>query len=222
MSASGSSVLTGGRLGSNDTNVTIPPEGSAMKRIVPAARWTMVVLSLVFGLGSSAEAASVRRHASRPSRSHIFRAPAPSSRAAWSRSSGTTSSIHASTGLTRQKTVHVKGYTKKDGTKVEGHDRKAPTKKRATATARAATTAHSTTTRSTTPARDSKGRFIRSATAKDAFLRQTGYPHGRPGWVVDHIVPLACGGADAPSNMQWQTVQEAKVKDKTERAGCGK
>jgi hypothetical protein len=27
-----------------------------------------------------------------------------------------------------------------------------------------------------------------------------------------------CGGADAPSNMQWQTVADAKAKDKTERA----
>jgi hypothetical protein len=29
---------------------------------------------------------------------------------------------------------------------------------------------------------------------------------------VDHIVPLECGGADVPSNLQWQTVQEAKIK----------
>jgi hypothetical protein len=41
-------------------------------------------------------------------------------------------------------------------------------------------------------------------------MRQTGYPRGRKGYVVDHIVPLECGGADAPSNMQWQTVREAK------------
>jgi len=52
-------------------------------------------------------------------------------------------------------------------------------------------------------------------------MRQTGYSHGRPGYVVDHIVPLACGGADAPSNMQWQTVEAAKAKDKVERIGCG-
>jgi hypothetical protein len=38
--------------------------------------------------------------------------------------------------------------------------------------------------------------------------------------VVDHIQPLACGGADAPSNMQWQTKAEGKAKDKWERAGC--
>ena len=68
--------------------------------------------------------------------------------------------------------------------------------------------------------RDAKGRFARTEAAKHAFEVQTGYPHGRPGYVVDHIKPLACGGADAPNNMQWQTVAEAKAKDKTERTGC--
>jgi uncharacterized protein DUF3761 len=60
----------------------------------------------------------------------------------------------------------------------------------------------------------------RSAAAGSAFMRQTGYPKGRPGYVVDHIVPLACGGADAAINMQWQTI--AKAKDKTERVGCSR
>lgn len=41
-----------------------------------------------------------------------------------------------------------------------------------------------------------------------------------PGWVIDHIDPLACGGADQPSNMQWQTKEDAKAKDKWERIGC--
>ena len=68
--------------------------------------------------------------------------------------------------------------------------------------------------------RDSHGRIKRSEAARSEFMRQTGYAHGRPGYVVDHIVPLACGGADAPSNMQWQTMADAKAKDKTERAGC--
>jgi hypothetical protein len=64
------------------------------------------------------------------------------------------------------------------------------------------------------------GRIKRSVAAKDAFLRETGYPHGRKGYVVDHVVPLACGGADTPSNMQWQTKADAKAKDRTERVGC--
>jgi hypothetical protein len=33
---------------------------------------------------------------------------------------------------------------------------------------------------------------------------------------VDHIQPLKRGGADSPSNMQWQTKAEAKAKDKIE------
>ena len=31
-----------------------------------------------------------------------------------------------------------------------------------------------------------------------------------PGYRKDHIVALACGGPDAVSNMQWQTVRDAK------------
>jgi len=69
-------------------------------------------------------------------------------------------------------------------------------------------------------ARDERGRIQRSDAARHAFARRTGYPHGRPGWVIDHIVPLACGGADAPSNMQWQTIAAAKANDKIERRGC--
>jgi hypothetical protein len=47
----------------------------------------------------------------------------------------------------------------------------------------------------------------------------TGLPSGRcPGFWKDHIVPLACGGPDAVSNMQWQTVREAK--DAWERRAC--
>jgi hypothetical protein len=69
-------------------------------------------------------------------------------------------------------------------------------------------------------ARDEKGRIQRSDAARHAFARQTGYPHGRPGYVIDHIKPLACGGIDAPSNMQWQTKEAARLKDKTERVGC--
>jgi hypothetical protein len=64
--------------------------------------------------------------------------------------------------------------------------------------------------------RDSHGHIERSAVAKEEFMARTGFPHGRPGYVVDHIIPLKRGGLDTPSNMQWQTKAEAKAKDKWE------
>ena len=64
------------------------------------------------------------------------------------------------------------------------------------------------------------GRIHRSQAAKDDFMRHSGHPHGWPGHVVDHLVPLACGGSDSPSNMQWQTTGEGKAKDRVERRGC--
>ena len=76
--------------------------------------------------------------------------------------------------------------------------------------------------RSLVVTRDSHGRIRRSAAAKHSFERQhpcpsTGRSSGQcPGYVVDHVKPLECGGADAPSNMQWQTVAAGKAKDKTE------
>ena len=66
----------------------------------------------------------------------------------------------------------------------------------------------------------------RSHAAVAAFMRQspcpaTGAPRGPcPGWIVDHVQPLCAGGADAPSNMQWQTAAAAKAKDRAERAQC--
>jgi hypothetical protein len=62
----------------------------------------------------------------------------------------------------------------------------------------------------------------RSSSARRAFQRShpcpsTGGTSGAcRGYVVDHIVPLKRGGADTPSNMQWQTVEAAKAKDKIE------
>lgn len=41
-----------------------------------------------------------------------------------------------------------------------------------------------------------------------------------PGYVIDHIWPLCAGGPDKPSNMQWQTIAEAKAKDRIEAQEC--
>ena len=66
----------------------------------------------------------------------------------------------------------------------------------------------------------------RSASVKREFqlthpCPATGRTSGAcPGYVKDHIKALKCGGPDAVSNMQWQTVAEGKAKDKTERIGC--
>jgi hypothetical protein len=42
------------------------------------------------------------------------------------------------------------------------------------------------------------------------------------GYVVDHVRPLCAGGADHPENMQWQTVADAKKKDRLEALECRK
>jgi hypothetical protein len=66
----------------------------------------------------------------------------------------------------------------------------------------------------------------RSHAAKAAFQRETPCPAtgatrgGCPGHVIDHVVPLCAGGPDAPTNMQWQTVDDAKVKDREEAKLC--
>ncbi len=71
--------------------------------------------------------------------------------------------------------------------------------------------------------RDSHGRIKRSAAAKNDFKRQhpcpsTGRSNGAcPGYVIDHVKALECGGPDSSSNMQWQTLAAGKAKDKTER-----
>ena len=70
--------------------------------------------------------------------------------------------------------------------------------------------------------RDSHGRIKRSSEARHEFQKShpcpsTGATSGAcPGYVVDHVTALKRGGADNPSNMQWQTDQDAKIKDRTE------
>lgn len=68
----------------------------------------------------------------------------------------------------------------------------------------------------------------RSQAARAEFVNAnpcptTGKTRGAcPGYVVDHIVPLCAGGLDHHTNMQWQTVEDAKVKDRDELKQCMK
>jgi hypothetical protein len=69
---------------------------------------------------------------------------------------------------------------------------------------------------------DAHGKIARSPQALQQFKKAnpcpgTGKTYGScPGYVVDHVMPLKRGGADLPSNMQWQTKAEAKAKDRWE------
>ncbi len=64
--------------------------------------------------------------------------------------------------------------------------------------------------------------WARSSNTRKKFQSQNPCPStGRktgacPGYVVDHIHPLKRGGADHPDNMQWQTREEAREKDRWE------
>jgi hypothetical protein len=70
--------------------------------------------------------------------------------------------------------------------------------------------------------RTKKGRIKRSKTAIRDFKKTnpcpaTGKTSGPcKGYVIDHVKPLKEGGADAPTNMQWQTEADAKAKDAVE------
>lgn len=61
--------------------------------------------------------------------------------------------------------------------------------------------------------RDDHGRTKRSAAVINAFRKQWPCPStGKttdacPGWAVDHVVPLACGGVDAVWNMAWMPME---------------
>lgn len=68
--------------------------------------------------------------------------------------------------------------------------------------------------------------YIRSQAAKAAFAKLKACPStlkhipSCPGYIIDHIIPLCDGGADKPSNMQWQTLAASYKKDIVERRVC--
>ena len=55
----------------------------------------------------------------------------------------------------------------------------------------------------------------RSSSARNEFIRDNPRPYGGK-YIVDHVIPLKRGGADAPYNMQWQSEAAALAKDKWE------
>jgi hypothetical protein len=71
-------------------------------------------------------------------------------------------------------------------------------------------------------ARDSRGRIKRNPEAVREFRSNHPCPStgstrgGCPGYVVDHTKALKHGGSDTPGNMEWQTREAAKAKDRTE------
>ncbi len=116
--------------------------------------------------------------------------------------------------------THVRGYYRHDGTYVRPHER------HDSGTGRPRTfrtpSGRGPSARAYGAPRDARGHIQRSEDARRLFMHShpcpsTGLTYGPcPGYVVDHIRALKHGGADAPSNMQWQTVGEAKAKDKWE------
>lgn len=68
----------------------------------------------------------------------------------------------------------------------------------------------------------------RSQSARQSFVRTTPCPAtGQPklpcpGYIIDHVVPLCAGGEDHWGNMQWQTIEDAKLKDREERRMCSR
>jgi len=164
--------------------------------------------------------------------------------AAFARSKRSTTSQKQSAGISAaaaDKKVRVKGYTRKDGTVVQDYVRAAPGAKIEADTvtvilpqkAAEPVKARPAVLKQTTAAkpaaagpegirRDKRGRIARSEKAKDDFKKTHPCPaNGKgsgscPGYVIDHIMPLKRGGLDEPSNMQWQTTEEGKAKDKVE------
>ncbi len=152
---------------------------------------------------------------------------------------------------------HVKGYTRSDGTYVQGYERRdrgvakvsnysqregqgaasgvrsssalMPVKKEhldpaAYKGAKVMTTSASPRFQAASVPgvkRDHHGKIARSQTAKNDFKATHPCPSTHksgacPGYVIDHIMALKRGGADDPSNMQWQTIAAAKAKDRWE------
>ncbi len=177
-------------------------------------RTAITALLVVCWLSSGVAVAQRGHHSAGGSRSH-------SSHSYSGRSTNSYRSGHHS--YSTGSSGHVRSYTRRNGTTVHGYTRRY---RSSGLSHHGSTTARSHSTHSSaacaTCTRDSHGHIRRRSSARSAFMRShpcpsTGKTSGAcPGYVVDHIQPLKRGGADVPSNMQWQTVEAAKAKDKSE------
>ncbi len=76
------------------------------------------------------------------------------------------------------------------------------------------------------PKRDEYGKIARSRQVIVDFRKSvpcpgTGKTSGPcHGYVVDHVQPLCACGLDGPPNLLWSTLEDAKIKDREERALC--
>lgn len=121
--------------------------------------------------------------------------------------------------------THLRGVYS-DGTHSGGHSSTHAGSSRALVRAPRHSTSNHATYKAPDSAYGSKrtkhSRIERSPQQRAAFVRthpcpSTGKSYGAcPGYVVDHVTALKRGGADNPSNMQWQTKEVAKAKDKRE------
>lgn len=77
-------------------------------------------------------------------------------------------------------------------------------------------------------ARDPNGKISRDSSVLREFKKlyacpSTGLRWGPcPGWQLDHVIPLACGGCDSVKNLQWlpgeiKSCAGTKCKDRWER-----
>jgi hypothetical protein len=72
-------------------------------------------------------------------------------------------------------------------------------------------------------AREYRSREVAREFQREHPCPSTGLTTGAcPGYRKDHVTPLACEGPDAVSNLQWQTIDEAKAKDRWELRVCGR
>ena len=75
--------------------------------------------------------------------------------------------------------------------------------------------------------RDAAGKPVGNPVVKEAFARANPCPATGslgtvcPGYVVDHVTPLACGGEDEAANLQWQIAAAAKRKEAWSETACG-